>query len=279
MDTAGGFLYSITILFIDFFVLDMLVMRFTTTFASSSTTIFTTPIFFAITNPCRKSILIGSLIKNVILTHQKPTLLFYHIILQYTIYQMFYSFILNIKIIYIQHIKIIYLLKTQQYTNTQPQQSPPTKNQEPAKNYNHNHRSSNKFQIQKPQPKKKKTFNKTPPYTTQLATTIPKHNLPPPPTGKTHHHQQKSTSSYHHPILLLKKSLKSTQNYPKKKSLEKNQLTHNHNHMESTTEEKKKSESEISMATASSVSLNSTVTADLNGNSLGRVIGKKKKKR
>ena len=218
----------------------MLVMRFTTTFASSSTTIFATPIFFAITNPCHKSILIDSLIKNVILTHQKPTLLFYHIILQYTIYQMFYSFILNIKIIYIQHIKIIYLLKTQQYTNTQPQQSPPTKNQEPATNYNHNHRSSNKFQIQKPQPKKKKkTFNKTPPYTAQLATTIPKHNPPPPPTGKTHHHQQKSTSSYHHPILLLKKSLKSTQNYPKKKSLKKNQLTHNHNHMESTTEEKK----------------------------------------
>ena len=44
-----------------------------------------------------KSILISSLIKNTILTHQKPILLFYYIILQYTIYQMFYSFILNIK--------------------------------------------------------------------------------------------------------------------------------------------------------------------------------------
>ena len=161
----------------------MLVMRFTTTFASSSTTIFATPIFFAITNPCHKSILIDSLIKNVILTHQKPTLLFYHIILQYTIYQMFYSFILNIKIIYIQHIKIIYLLKTQQYTNAQPQQSPPTKNQEPATNYNHNHRSSNKFQIQKPQPKKKKKPS-TKPHHTQ-------HSSPPPyPSTTRHHHPQ-----------------------------------------------------------------------------------------
>ena len=179
-----GFLYSITILFIDFFVLDMLVMRFTTTFASSSTTIFTTPIFFAITNPCHKSILIGSLIKNVILTHQKPTLLFYHIILQYTIYQMFYSFILNIKIIYIQHIKIIYLLKTQQYTNTQPQQSPPTKNQEPPPQTTTtiigpptNSKSKNLNQ-------KKKKRPSTKPHHTQ-------HSSPPPyPSTTCHHHPQ-----------------------------------------------------------------------------------------
>ena len=39
-------------------------------------------------------------IKNFILTHQKYTLLFYHIILQYPIYQMFYHSILYIKIIY-----------------------------------------------------------------------------------------------------------------------------------------------------------------------------------
>ena len=37
---------------------------------------------------------------NVILTHQKPTLLFYHIILQYPIYYIFYPSILHIKIIY-----------------------------------------------------------------------------------------------------------------------------------------------------------------------------------
>ena len=155
-----GFLYSITILFIDFFILDMLVMRFTTTFASSSTTIFTTPIFFAITNPCRKSILIGSLIKNVILTHQKPTLLFYHIILQYTIYQMFYSFILNIKIIYIQHIKIIYLLKLQPQSSVL-QQIP-------------NPKTSTK--------KKKKPSTK--PHHTQ-------HSSPPPyPSTTCHHHPQ-----------------------------------------------------------------------------------------
>ena len=49
------FLHSITMLFIDFFVLDMLVTRFTAIFASSSTTIFATPIFFAITSPCRKA--------------------------------------------------------------------------------------------------------------------------------------------------------------------------------------------------------------------------------
>ena len=41
--------------------------------------------------------------KNVILTHQKPTLLIYHIILQYLIYQMFYHSILYIKIIFTTH--------------------------------------------------------------------------------------------------------------------------------------------------------------------------------
>ena len=41
--------------------------------------------------------------KNAILTHQKPTLLFYHIILQYLIYQMFYHSILYIKIIFTTH--------------------------------------------------------------------------------------------------------------------------------------------------------------------------------
>lgn len=44
------FLHSITILSIDFFALELLVTRLTTTFASSSTTIFATPSFFAITN-------------------------------------------------------------------------------------------------------------------------------------------------------------------------------------------------------------------------------------
>ena len=39
-----------------------------------------------------KSILINSLIKNAILTHQKSTLSFQHVILQHTIYQMFYLF-------------------------------------------------------------------------------------------------------------------------------------------------------------------------------------------
>ena len=38
--------------------------------------------------------------KNVILTHQKSTLLFYRIILQYFIYKMFYYSILYIKIIF-----------------------------------------------------------------------------------------------------------------------------------------------------------------------------------
>ena len=36
----------------------------------------------------------------VILSHQMPTLLFYHIILQHLIYQMFYNSILYIKIIF-----------------------------------------------------------------------------------------------------------------------------------------------------------------------------------
>ena len=47
--------------------------------------------------------------KNAILTHQKPILLFYYIILQYLIYQMLYYSILYIKIIF-THIKIIYYL-------------------------------------------------------------------------------------------------------------------------------------------------------------------------
>ena len=42
-------------------------------------------------------------IKNVILTHQKSTLLFYHIILQHLIYQMFYYSILYIKMIFTTH--------------------------------------------------------------------------------------------------------------------------------------------------------------------------------
>ena len=41
--------------------------------------------------------------KKVILTHQKFALLFYHIILQYLIYQMFYYSILYIKIIFTIH--------------------------------------------------------------------------------------------------------------------------------------------------------------------------------
>ena len=41
--------------------------------------------------------------KNVILTYQKLTLLFYYIILQYRIYQMFYHSILYIKIIFTTH--------------------------------------------------------------------------------------------------------------------------------------------------------------------------------
>ena len=41
--------------------------------------------------------------KNAILTRQKPTLLFYHIILQHLIYQMFYHSILYIKIIFTTH--------------------------------------------------------------------------------------------------------------------------------------------------------------------------------
>ena len=47
-----------------------------------------------------KSILISCFIKNAILTHQKPTLLFYYIILQYLIYWMFYPLIIYIKIIF-----------------------------------------------------------------------------------------------------------------------------------------------------------------------------------
>ena len=47
-----------------------------------------------------KSIHNSCCIKNTILTHQKPTLLFYHIILQHSIYQIFYHSILYIKIIY-----------------------------------------------------------------------------------------------------------------------------------------------------------------------------------
>ena len=41
--------------------------------------------------------------KNVILPHQRPTLLFYHIILQHLIYQIFYHSILYIKIIVTTH--------------------------------------------------------------------------------------------------------------------------------------------------------------------------------
>ena len=41
--------------------------------------------------------------KNAILPHQTPTLLFYHIILQHRIYQMFYPSILYIKIIFSTH--------------------------------------------------------------------------------------------------------------------------------------------------------------------------------
>ena len=41
--------------------------------------------------------------KKVILTYQKFALLFYHIILQYLIYQMFYHSILYIKIIFAIH--------------------------------------------------------------------------------------------------------------------------------------------------------------------------------
>ena len=37
--------------------------------------------------------------KNIIWTHQKPTLLFYHIIIQYLIYQVFYHSILYIYIL------------------------------------------------------------------------------------------------------------------------------------------------------------------------------------
>ena len=107
---------------------------------------------------------------------------------------MFYSFILNIK--------IIYLFKTQQYTNTA---SVVTTNQEPrttatitATNYNHNHRSSNKFQIQKPQQKrgrkkKLKTFNKTPPYTAQPATT----NKNPPAATTTQYYFLKYPQNQH----------------------------------------------------------------------------------
>ena len=50
-----------------------------------------------------KSICSRCYIKNVILTHQKPILLFYHIILQYLIHQMFYSLILYIIIIFTSH--------------------------------------------------------------------------------------------------------------------------------------------------------------------------------
>ena len=50
-----------------------------------------------------QSIPISSFKKNAILTHKKPTLSFQHIILQHTIYQMFYTSVLYIKIIFPIH--------------------------------------------------------------------------------------------------------------------------------------------------------------------------------
>ena len=48
-------------------------------------------------NGVRKSIRSSRCKYYVILPHQKPTLLFYHIILQYLIYQMFYIFTTSFK--------------------------------------------------------------------------------------------------------------------------------------------------------------------------------------
>ena len=50
-----------------------------------------------------KSIRSSCCINYVILPHQMPTLLFYNIILQHLIYQMFYNSILYIKIIFTIH--------------------------------------------------------------------------------------------------------------------------------------------------------------------------------
>ena len=50
-----------------------------------------------------KSIRSGCSKNYAIFPRQKPTLLFYHIILQHPIYQMFYNSILYIKIIFTTH--------------------------------------------------------------------------------------------------------------------------------------------------------------------------------
>ena len=78
--------------------------------------------------------------KNVILTHQKPTLLFYHIILQHPIYQMFYHSILYIKIIYYLSLSSPSTTRT-----THPpllQQRPPTATT-PASHHRHKPTSTN----------------------------------------------------------------------------------------------------------------------------------------
>ena len=86
--------------------------------------------------------------KNAILTHQKSTLSFQHIILQYSIYQMFYLSILYIKIIFTTHENNILsqipaniqtpnsmAVATNQPTTT----ATTTTNTSTATNYTHNH--------------------------------------------------------------------------------------------------------------------------------------------
>ena len=141
-----------------------------------------------------KSILISSL-KKMSFWHTKDLLyyfstLFYNIpFIRYSILQ-FYTLES-----YLLHIKIIYLLKTLQYTITEPNgnhHQPRTNNHR----YNHCHNNNlrynhrHKLQPQSPDPpinskcknhhpkkkKKLKIFNKTPPYTAQPTTAIPKHS-------------------------------------------------------------------------------------------------------
>ena len=104
--------------------------------------------------------------KNAILTHQKSTLSFQHIILQYSIYQMFYPSILYIKIIFTTHENNI-LSKIPANIQTPNSMAVATTNQQPPPTHQPPQttptitESSNKFQIQKPQQKKKKKKKKT----------------------------------------------------------------------------------------------------------------------
>ena len=111
-------------------------------------------------NGVRKSIRSSRCKYYVILPHQKPTLLFYHIILQYLIYQMFYSLILKIKIIYLPKTQQIYKCiasgsrhhpRTNNHRHKLQPQSPDPFTNSKSKNINQKKKKNSKSST-KPQP-------------------------------------------------------------------------------------------------------------------------------